>query len=144
MGDFQYCNSFDSVVWIIEYGSKNYYNSVKSLTKRLTPSKAHVTSDAGVPIGEEGQEHQVMQVKTLHQYPEVIGEYEILAQACERLAQPAALLFVHQPVGFPVFNHHVRGEGDPRDEQDVLHEGHERSQHERGEQMHVEHVSRAS
>jgi len=63
----------------------------------LTPSRNIIAGNAGVGVGEERQKDQIVQVYTLHQDPEVIGQDEVLPEADEHLAMPVVLLF-GQPV----------------------------------------------
>lgn len=86
-----------------------------------------------------------MQINTLHQNPGVIGQDEVLPQAGKHFAVPLAdLLLVGQPINaLVVLNHGVR-QTDTGHEEHVLEQRHEGAHHERGEQVHVQYVSRAS
>jgi len=82
----------------------------------LTPSGNVVTGDAGIGVGEERQKNQIVQVYTLHQDPEVIGQNEVLPEAGEHLAMPIVLL---QPVIITIFDDDIR-QSDAGHEEHVL------------------------
>lgn len=110
----------------------------------LTPSENNVDGDTGVRVGEQGAEYEVVQVEALHEDPRVVGEDAVLPDAGEGLAVDVALELAGQPVALAVFHQDVGRQAHAADEQDVLQEKREGSDHERGEQVHVQDVSLAA
>lgn len=84
----------------------------------LTPSENDVACDAGIGVGEECEEDQIMQIYTFHQDPRVVGQEKVLPQAGERLALPIALV-LEQPVILVDFDHRV-SQSDAGHEEHIL------------------------
>lgn len=61
----------------------NWWRIQVHINRRGTPSKNDVGPDVLAGIREQGPEYQIVQVQAFHEYPGVVGRYEVLPQASD-------------------------------------------------------------